>query len=573
MIHYIFKEIDLRYLYLKGDNPKDDEILNEMMSHFNLISENCKRPNYKGQPYTEDFLFKFTQKGGTNVYYCEIGLWQEVLKYFKANNIEFDGLTPKYFKRDVKHTFEEFKDIVDGWGLSLNPRPYQYEAAYKILQWNTSLSELATRAGKTIVSYMVFRYSMEYLGAKKILMIVPSIDLVRQGYNDFKKYKEFFKAECIWSGGKLVQSANLTIGTFQSLIKYIDRTDKKYDPSFFDAYDLMFVDEVHRGATADQIKNILGQPFVKRLKIAFGMTGTLPEENTTPRFCLAALLGARIQQIKPIDLMNEGYISKVEIRQKMLYYKDKKYLDDLYIRAAEYRLSQYEIVKIDGKEEKVELENPEFLFRHKKNLPYGIQQIKDSIETEEDKQNYIKALIELVTKAENANNLSVEQLMVPLLKNRVDYIINLLYECDRNTLILGTHVEYVKYMYERISNHFPNRKVVMITGSVNAKKRSQINDILRDNDNCILVANYATCSTGLTFSGLCYGIFAESFKSNIVNMQSIGRGLALVEGKDKYIVYDLIDCLHTKKIYLQGKAKQKIYEKNEYPYNVQKVNI
>ena len=27
-----------------------------------------------------------------------------------------------------------------------------------------------------------------YLGAKKILMIVPSIQLVTQGYNDFKEY-------------------------------------------------------------------------------------------------------------------------------------------------------------------------------------------------------------------------------------------------------------------------------------------------------------------------------------------------------------------------------------------------
>ena len=69
-------------------------------------------------------------------------------------------------------------------------------------------------------------------------MIVPSIQLVTQGYNDFKEYAEFFNTECVWGGGKLVESANLTIGTFQSLIKFIEipkrgKTNDKYNPKFF----------------------------------------------------------------------------------------------------------------------------------------------------------------------------------------------------------------------------------------------------------------------------------------------------------------------------------------------------
>ena len=255
-------------------------------------------------------LFRSVQPTGQTLYYCAIGLWQEIYKFFRDNNVEYDGLMENqhFFKRTLKHTFEEFKAIVDSWGLKFEPRPYQYEAAYKILTWKQSVSGLATRAGKTLIAYMIFRYCVEYLDAKRMLMIVPSIDLVKQGFNDFNDYKEFFKTECVWGGGKLVESANLTIGTFQSLIKFLDKKSKKYNPHFYDGYDIVFVDETHR-ATAAQMKTIISQPFMKGVKIAFGMTGTIPPKNTIPYFCLKTLLGATIQEIKPRQLMDAGYIS------------------------------------------------------------------------------------------------------------------------------------------------------------------------------------------------------------------------------------------------------------------------
>ena len=237
MIHFIFSEQDPRYLFLKFDNPEDDIWLRSnpkhinLTDHINLVDPTCYLKTYKGPKFTQDFLFEYIQPATQQkIYYCSIGLWQDIYKFFKANNVEFDGLDQKWFKRKLKHSFEEFKDIVNSWGLKFTPRPYQYEAAYKILQWNKSISELATRAGKTLIAYMVFRYCIEHLGMKNILMIVPSVDLVKQAYNDFSEYAEFFHTECIWGGGKEVQSSNLTVGTFQSLIKYIERGSSKYNP-------------------------------------------------------------------------------------------------------------------------------------------------------------------------------------------------------------------------------------------------------------------------------------------------------------------------------------------------------
>jgi type I site-specific restriction endonuclease len=85
-------------------------------------------------------------------------------------------------------------------------------------------------------------------------------------------------------------------------------------------------------------------------------------------------------------------------------------------------------------------------------------------------------------------------------------------------------------------------------------------------------------STGITLSDLCYGVFFESFKSNVVNMQSIGRGLGLSDIKDKYRLFDIVDCFEntiTNKIFLQGLERIKIYKSdfNKHKYFIKEFNI
>ena len=585
MIHFVFTEQDTRYLFLKPDTKEDEQNLKLLTKYINLVDPTCYLPTHKGPPVTQDFIFSYMQPSGKIIYWCSKGLWQEIYKFFKTNNIPFSGLldNKNTFKRNIKHSFEQFKEIVDSWGLKLPPRPYQYESAYKILQWKQSVSELATRGGKTLIAYMVFRYCIEYLNAKRILMIVPSIQLVTQGYNDFKDYAEFFKTECIWGGGKLVESANLTIGTFQSLIKFLDRKSKKYNPSFFNGYDIVFVDETHR-ATASQIKTIISQPFMKDTKIAFGMTGTIPHEHTIDYYCLKALLGATIQKIKPKFLMDEGYISKVNISQIRLKYLDINKQIDTFIKCAEYCLSEFDtqerIIK-GGKirRERILLNNPEFQIRYKKTLPFGLldarEHLNDSLVT---KHSYIKMLKSLISGSTSTNMLVIERMMSHFMTERIDYLCNnILPICDKNTLILAHHTEYINYLYNIIKDKFPDRTISVITGSVSADKRDKIKQLLKENNNCILIASYGTLSTGITLANLCFGVLFESFKSEVINMQSIGRGLGLSDLKDEFVLFDIIDCFDSKiisnKIYLQGLAKIKKYKEEQYPYKIINVEI
>lgn len=587
MIHFLFSDKDSRYLYLKVDSPAEYDIFDKLIEHINLVDPKCYLSSYTGPKFTQDFIWEYIQPSGTKILWCSIGLWQAIYKFFKANDIPFDGLDPAKFKRPMLHTFEEFKDIVDSWNLSLKPRPYQYEAAYKIIEWNKSVSGLATRAGKTLIAYMVFRYFMEYYGAKKILMIVPSIDLVKQGYNDFKEYAEFFKTECIWGGGKLVESSNLTIGTFQSLIKFLEpktaqrKPNKKYNPHFFDDYDCVFVDEVHR-CKAAQIKEIISQPFMNKVKIAFGMTGTPPREKTIPYYCLSSLIGAKIQTIKSRELMDAGYISDIEINQYRVNYKDLEKQKKLFIQCAEYALSTFveaPCTKNPKKKERVKLANPKFLIQFEKNLPLAITLNKNNIYndielTDEEKdEKYINFLKDQIKLSKGTNQLAVEKMMIHFMDERIDLLCNdILTSCNFNTLILAHHTEYLMYVANEIQKRMPDKIVCIIHGGTPAKERDKIKMTLKENNNCILVASYGCVGTGITLSNLCFGILFESFKSEIINMQSLGRGLGLSKYKDKYIVYDFIDCfdklVSSKAVLRQGKQKIKLYEENKYEYKI-----
>lgn len=590
MIHFVFSEKDPRYLFLKYDTSEDDIWLRSnprhinLTDHINLVDPTCYLKTYKGPKFTQDFLFEYIQPSGQKIYYCSIGLWQDIYKFFKDNNVEYDGLDPKWFKRELKHTFEEFKEIVNSWGLKFPPRPYQYEAAYKILQWKKSISELATRAGKTLIAYMVFRYCIEHLGMKNILMIVPSVDLVKQAYNDFSEYAEFFNTECIWGGGKEVQSSNLTVGTFQSLIKYIEKGSSKYNPHFFDKFDCVFVDEVHR-AKAAQIKNIISQEFMRNVIIAFGMTGTLPALKSIEHYCIFSLLGAKIQAITTKQLKDAGYISDIEIFQYRLHYNDFEKTKQTWVKCVEYALSNYDLTD-DKKKIELPEDKKEYLLRYSKTPSLGLTSAKGSIFGNSEwtdlrkEYEYINLLKTVVSDSTGTNSLALERMMIHFFEERIDLLIDdVIPKCPNNMLILAHHTEYINHIVERINNVYgKTRHIVKITGSVSAKKRDAIKQLLKEHNDCILVASYGCMSTGITLANLCYGVLFESFKSDVVNMQSIGRGLGLSDMKEKYILYDFVDVFDnniTNKIFLQGLARIKIYnrESNKHKYTVKKFDI
>lgn len=580
MINIQYNKDDLRYIFITGDKIHTD-ILEATM---NKIPDYMFLPAFKGVPKPEIFLNKFRHRDTKQIiYYTYSGLWKYVVDFCASHDIQCNTLD-SYFKYSQFHSdigsLDNFIEYVNSWNMNLTPYDYQYKAAWLILNYRQSLSQLATRAGKTLIAYMVFRYALEH-GAHNILMIVPSRPLVRQAVADMQKFKEFFTTETVWSGGELCEGSNLTIGTFQSLVKRFDKKSTKYDPDFFNKFDIVCCDEAHT-AKCESIKTILQQNFMKNVKVRFGFSGSLPKDETIEAFACGSLLGPMIQDVRSYELIDRGFISDVRISQYYIEYKENIELYDNYIKCAEYLCSEY--VNDENKEHiLLPKDEREFTIQHVKRMPVALKHIKNEIIKESKtmglndderelywRQKYVDYLYS-ICKQTGSNALLLEQMLVHRSQARIRLIDKLLSSFKKNSIVFAHHTEYLKMLHDYFKALYPNRNVYMIHGGTTTKKREQIIANLEKDTDAILFASYACIGTGLTLRNLDYGIFAQSFRSEIINKQSLGRGLMLAEDKEYYQLYDIIDVFPTKRIYRQGLDKKRLYAEEKFTFNIHKV--
>lgn len=554
MINIIYNKADLRYIFFKGDKQE----LSSLEKYLNKIPQYMFLPSFSGIPKPEVFLNKFKSKSGEIIYYCHSGLWREIYDFCKDNNICINGIDDFFKYTTFALSFEEFTEYINNWNLNINPRDYQIKAAWLILKYRQSLSQLATRAGKTLIAYIIFRYMLEN-GAKKILMIVPSIQLVKQGVEDFKCYKEFFQAETVWTKSEYCDSANLTIGTYQSLVKKADKKSSKYDPDFFKDYDVVCIDEAHH-LVCKSINTILSLNFLKDIKLKFGFTGTLPQKSTIESFCCQSLMGPQIQDLSARELIDEGFLAEPIIYQYRINY-DKKDLIDDYIKCGEYLCGSDKIV--NGKKVLLSPEQKAFTITHEKVLPYTLKNLKNLYTKEE----YASYLIDLC-KSKGSNLLTLEQMLVHRSAKRLDVITDIIKNINKNIIVFAHHTEYINYLEKYYKKIFKDRIICKITGSTTLKKRQEIINLMNNNNNIILFASYGCCSTGITFKNVDCGIFAQSFKSEIVNKQSLGRLMLKTNEKYNFYLYDIVDIFPTKKLYSQGLAKIKTYKSEGYKFYI-----
>lgn len=131
---------------------------------------------------------------------------------------------------------------------------------------------------------------------------------------------------------------------------------------------------------------------------------------------------------------------------------------------------------------------------------------------------------------------------------RNKFIRNLAVNSKGNTLVLFQYVEkHGKILHELIKNKVhEDRKIFFVYGGTETTDREAIRHITDSEDDAIIIASFGTFSTGINIPSLENVIFASPSKSKIRNLQSIGRGLRLKEGKTTCNLYDLADDLHWK---------------------------
>ena len=164
-------------------------------------------------------------------------------------------------------------------------------------------------------------------------------------------------------------------------------------------------------------------------------------------------------------------------------------------------------------------------------------------------------------------------------EKRNKFIRNLAVTSKGNTLVLFQYVEkHGKVLYELIKDKVhEDRKVFFVYGGTDVADRESIRHITEGESDAIIIASYGTFSTGINIPSIENVVFASPSKSKIRNLQSIGRGLRLKDGKTSCNLYDIADDLHWKswKNHTLNHAAEryKTYAEEEFKLKLVEVNL
>jgi superfamily II DNA or RNA helicase len=214
-------------------------------------------------------------------------------------------------------------------GEKIRLRDYQVEVVNNFASNPQSLQEVATGAGKTIITATLSKMTETY---GRSLVIVPNKSLVTQTEDDY--------INCgldvgVYFGDRKELGKTHTICTWQSL-NILDKRHKYGDDvlslaEFLEGVATVIVDEVHQ-AKAEVLKKLLTQNL-RNAPIRWGLTGTIPKESFEFE-AIHASLGPVIGQISAKELQDKGVLSECHVNIVQLvdtpvhsnYQEELKYL-------------------------------------------------------------------------------------------------------------------------------------------------------------------------------------------------------------------------------------------------------
>ncbi len=451
-----------------------------------------------------------------------VGLYNELKVICKRYDMELDWHDEdKIIDNTITpESFEEWvwdffkEDGTYGKGGTKQIRDYQIEAAYKILKARRSCSEIATSAGKTLMIYMILSYLLDKEIAKRCVIVVPNTSLIMQTIEDFEEYNDGDKIENLVVQG--IHGGSSKIKTGAQIVIGTFQSLCKLDSEWFDDVDVVCVDEAHY-TNCKSVRDIITK--CSNNTYSFGLSGTLKKkEDTADHLNLQSYLGPFVNDIAANFLIDNDYATKVFIRVVKL-----KYLDN-------------------------------------------------------DVREKLAGLLKNKQQIEGSKLLALEKRLVTENRARLNYVCDFISKATKNSLVLFQDIKngYGKSIYDWLRAH-TNKNVYYVDGGTDAKLRDDYFNSMREYDNCVLVASYGTLSTGVSINQIYNIFFVESYKSDKIIRQSIGRGMRKQDGKDRVTIIDFVDDFSWKgtKNYLlkHGEERMRIYEEQHFPYKVWEVDI
>jgi len=451
-----------------------------------------------------------------------VGLWLELVnictKY--GYSLEFSD----DFNCRIKNcsiTQDEFNSYVTSLfsKSNMSPKQYQVEGIYNILSYKNCCVEVSTSGGKTLMTYILFKFMTEQLGVKHILYITPKTMLTTQSSDKFREYDETNGVESGWTYSEIHASAKkqqeydetIVFGNYQSLCK------KK--PAFFDKFEVIIVDECHHAANNSIVK-ILGKCAKAKYKI--GLTGTFPMPGTYENYVIQSFIGPVVYRLTSFDLINkENFATPVEVTSINL-----KYLP---------------------------IEQEKAL--------YNLRENKDKDDP-----------------TVGSELLKYEKRLARESKARFRYVCEMIMKTTKNSLAIFSDIQnnYGHRIYDYIKEN-SDKSVYYIDGNTPSKQRDEIKTAMEDDmtGNTVIVASMGCFSEGIDIANLWNIFLVESTKSEIIMAQLLGRGMRRFPGKDKTMMIDFVDDFSYGKgfyrenyLHRHGRERQEIYRRRGFPNKV-----
>ena len=306
--------------------------------------------------------FKYEIPGARYLPAVRLGRWDGKVAYFQLGGSTYTNLLPEILpyldergyhieledQRDYQTQFE-FTEVTGQtfankvWpsnhpiaGQPVVLRDYQIEIINKFLSNPQCLQEIATGAGKTLIT-AALSYSCEPHG--RTIVIVPNKSLVTQTEAD---YINLGLDVGVYFGDRKEFGKTHTICTWQSLNILLKGT-KAYEVDitiheFLEDVVCVMVDEVHM-AKADALKTLL-TGVMSTIPIRWGLTGTIPKEMYE-FMALKSSIGDVIGRLSASELQDQGVLSNchVNVVQLMDHVEYKDYQSELrYLLETDERL-------------------------------------------------------------------------------------------------------------------------------------------------------------------------------------------------------------------------------------------
>jgi len=190
--------------------------------------------------------------------------------------------------------------------LNLSLREYQTNSINIALQKGRGVIVLPTGAGKTLTIATLLNTIRHYKPDSKFLIIVPTIQLIKQTYTDFIEYGINPDIISKWSGD---DAPNLNCNIIIAGLQILQSQSEKYI-DYLTQIDVLVVDECHKLRKKNEFNNI-----IKSIKTPhkFGFTGTMPPD-LLDQWNIIGKLGPVLYEKQSIDLRENKQIANICIQ-------------------------------------------------------------------------------------------------------------------------------------------------------------------------------------------------------------------------------------------------------------------